>query len=53
MDQEREVIAVNALVNLGRTGEARERAERFARDHAGSAYAARMQSILARAAAQP
>jgi len=53
MDQEREVIAVNALVNLGRTGEARERAERFARDHAGSAYTARMQSILARAAAQP
>jgi hypothetical protein len=53
MDQEREVIAVNALVNLGRTGEARERAEHFAREHAGSAYAARMQSILARAAAQP
>jgi hypothetical protein len=53
MDQEREVIAVNALVNLGRTAEARERAERFARDHAGSAYTARMQSILARAAAQP
>jgi hypothetical protein len=53
MGEEREVIAVNALVNLGRTVEARERAERFARDHAGSAYAARMQSILARAAAQP
>jgi hypothetical protein len=53
MDQEREVIAVNALLNLGRAGEARERAERFARDHAGSAYATRMQSILSRAAAQP
>jgi hypothetical protein len=53
MDQEREVIAVSALVKLGRTAEARERAERFSRDHAGSAYAARMQSILAGAAAQP
>jgi hypothetical protein len=50
MDQEREMIAVTALVKLGRIAEARQRAERFAREHAGSAYLERMRGILAQPA---
>jgi len=47
MDQEREVIAVSALQGLGRSAEASRRAERFARQHPGSAYLARMRAIAA------
>jgi len=50
MDQEREVIAVTALVDLGRVPDARLRAERFAREHAGSAYVGRIQRILEKSA---
>jgi hypothetical protein len=46
MDQEREVIAVSALMALGRFDEARQAANRFAHDHAGSAYAARIRAIV-------
>ena len=46
MDQEREVIAVSALMALGRFDEARQAADRFAHDHAGSAYAARIRAIV-------
>jgi hypothetical protein len=47
MDQEREVIAVTALADLGEEAEARQRAERFAREHAGSAYLERIRAIVA------
>jgi hypothetical protein len=50
MDQEREIITITALVDLGRTAEARQRAERFAREHPGSAYVGRIQTILGRSA---
>jgi hypothetical protein len=53
MDQEREVIAVEALVRLGRLADARSRAQRFAREHAGSVYLGRMQAILSPAAGSP
>jgi hypothetical protein len=46
MDQERDVIAVTALLGLGRSTEARRRADRFAREHPGSAYSARIRSIV-------
>jgi hypothetical protein len=46
MDQEREVIAVSALMALGRVDDARQAADRFARDHAGSAYVARIRAIV-------
>ncbi len=46
MDQEREVIAVSALMALGRVDEARQAGDRFARDHAGSAYVARIRAIV-------
>ena len=48
MDQEREIIRGHGAGRfLGRTPEARLRAERFARDHADSAYVGRIRSILA------
>jgi hypothetical protein len=47
MEEEREVIAVSALARLGRQGDARARADRFLRAHAGSAYALRIQRALA------
>ena len=46
MDQERELIAVTALVRLGRVADARQLAEHFAQRHPGSAYVGRIQSIL-------
>jgi hypothetical protein len=47
MEEEREVIAVSALARLGRDRDARARADRFMRAHAGSAYALRIQRALA------
>jgi hypothetical protein len=47
MEEEREVIAVTALERLGRDREARTRADRFMRAHAGNAYALRIQRALA------
>jgi hypothetical protein len=47
MDQEREVIAVTALVRLGRLAEARQRAVRFSLEHAGSAHLERMRALRA------
>jgi len=53
MDQEREMIAVTALVGLGRIAEARLRAEGFARDHAGSAYIDRIRSVVGQRGRRP
>jgi hypothetical protein len=44
--EEREAIAVEALLRLGQKTEAQARARRFLRDHPGSAYRARMQTAL-------
>jgi hypothetical protein len=46
MVEEREVIAVSALVRLGRPGEARARADLFSRQYSDSAYAIRIQRAL-------
>jgi hypothetical protein len=46
LDQERELIAVTALVDLGRTAQARRLARRFAEEHPGSAYVGRIENIL-------
>jgi uncharacterized protein (DUF1800 family) len=46
LDQERELIAVTALVQLGRTAEAQRLARRFADQHPGSAYVGRIENIL-------
>lgn len=45
--EEREVIAVGALVSLGREGDARARAAAFARRYPGSAYSMRMRDLVA------
>ena len=47
------MIAVTALVDLGRIAEARLRAEVFARDHAGSAYIGRIRSVVGQRAPRP
>jgi hypothetical protein len=47
MDQEREVIAITALVNLGRTLDAQKRAMRFSRAHPSSVYQGRIDKALA------
>jgi hypothetical protein len=44
--QEREVIAIQALLGLDRTDEARARAARFSQVFAGSAYAPRIAQLL-------
>jgi hypothetical protein len=44
--QEREVIAIEALVSLGRSAEAWQRAERFARDYPGSAHWPRIAALV-------
>ena len=46
LDQERELIAVTALVELGRTAEAQRLARRFADQHPGSAYVGHIENIL-------
>lgn len=43
---EREFFRINALVALGRRGEARRQATQFASRHTGSPYAARVQSLV-------
>lgn len=42
LSQEREVIAIDALVRLGRVAEAAQRAERFQANYPGSAHARRL-----------
>jgi hypothetical protein len=44
--EEREVIAVGALLRLGRRAEAQQRVQRFRASFPGSAYAPRMQQLL-------
>jgi hypothetical protein len=44
--QEREVIAIDALLRLGRDAEAAARARRFEAAHPGSAHARRVQQLL-------
>ena len=46
--QEREVIAIDALVRLGRRGEAEARADRFARSWPTSGHLRRIDSLLGR-----
>jgi len=46
MVQERELIAVSALVALGRTTEARERAEAFVAAHPQSAHRRRLSALV-------
>lgn len=46
MDQERELIAIRALVALGRSEEARQRGERFAHSHAGSVYRQQIEAAI-------
>jgi hypothetical protein len=50
MGEEREVIGIAALVGLGRKAQARELGEAFLRAHPGSAYARRVNALLAQAA---
>jgi hypothetical protein len=49
LEQEREVIAIDALVRLGRRGEATTRAERFRQTFPGSAHERRLDVLLASA----
>jgi hypothetical protein len=46
LSQEREVIAIEALLGAGRAGEARERGRRFRESFPGSAHARRIDSLL-------
>ncbi|MBX3192296.1 MAG: hypothetical protein KF819_35225 [Labilithrix sp.] len=46
--EEREVLAVDALLRLGRRSEAESRAARFKAAHPGSAYVRRLDAILGR-----
>lgn len=47
LSQEREVIAITALVTAGRAAEAHARAERFFAAHPGSAHLARIDALFA------
>jgi hypothetical protein len=49
LDQEREVIAIDALLRLGRRGEATARAERFRQKYPRSAHERRIDVLLASA----
>jgi len=53
LDQEREALAIEALMELGRYDVARTRARAFQRAYPESPYRARIQHALARAAADP
>jgi hypothetical protein len=46
MDQEFEVLAIQALVRLGNVASARDRAARFARSFPGSPYQRKVESIV-------
>ena len=47
MDQERELIAITALVRLNRQDQAQARAERFTRQHPGSVYRRQIEAVIA------
>jgi hypothetical protein len=49
LDQEREALAIEALVKLGRISEARTRAQTFERAYPDSPHRARIQHVLTRA----
>jgi hypothetical protein len=46
LEQEREVIAIDALLRLGRKAEAAERAKQFQAHHRGSAHARRLGTLI-------
>jgi hypothetical protein len=46
LGQEREVIAITALMRLGRPSAARERAEQFKRTYPGSAYLGQIERVV-------
>lgn len=46
LDQERELIAITALVDLGRMAEARRKADQFARQYPASAYVGRIHTLV-------
>ena len=46
LDQERELIAIDALVRLGRSAEARERADRFRARYPSSAHLGRVNALV-------
>jgi hypothetical protein len=46
LEAEREVLAVDALLRLGRRPEAEARAARFRASHPGSAYLRRLDTLL-------
>ena len=48
MQEERELIAITALARLGRTAEARKRADKFSQAHVGSVYQGQIEDALAR-----
>lgn len=48
LDQERELIAIEALLRLGRAEEGRARAERFAAEHPRSTYLPRLEALVTR-----
>ena len=51
LSQEREVVSIDALNRLGRTTEARARAERFRKSNPGSAYLPRIERLVGAAPA--
>jgi hypothetical protein len=46
LGQEREVVAIRALLQLGRASEAKARAQRFASAHPGSAHRPRIEALV-------
>jgi len=48
LDEERELIAIRALSALGRSADARQRAELFVRNHAGSVYGKQVEAAIGR-----
>jgi hypothetical protein len=46
LDQERELIAITALVDLGRMAEARRKADEFTRQYPASAYVGRIHTLV-------
>jgi hypothetical protein len=51
LSQEREMLAITALIKLGRSSEASARAERFRRSHPTSAYLRQLERLLPSGAA--
>jgi hypothetical protein len=48
LEQEREVIAIDALLRLGKQAEAAQRAKQFQERYPGSAHARRLDALFAR-----